>query len=120
HQLVRLASRKADRELKISVIKGRLGYAPFEADTVKLTRRVLERLRVGITPERFMFVNYMEYRPLAPLAPGEYAIIGDSLADTATFKIKYNPSFYSYSWLIRACQNPYRFALRKRTTIQEK
>jgi hypothetical protein len=30
----------------------------------------------------------MELRPLTPLAPGEYAIIGDSLADMATFRVQ--------------------------------
>lgn len=35
-----------------------------------------------------IFVNYMELRPLQPLMPGEYAIIGDSLADMATFRIE--------------------------------
>jgi hypothetical protein len=30
----------------------------------------------------------MELRPLQPLPPGEYAIIGDSLADIATFRVK--------------------------------
>ena len=37
---------------------------------------------------RFLFINYMQLRPLASLPPGEYAIIGDSLADIATFTIK--------------------------------
>jgi hypothetical protein len=30
----------------------------------------------------------MQIRPLQPLVPGEYAIIGDSLADMATFRIQ--------------------------------
>src|SRR2546421_2861022 len=46
HQLVRLTSTKSEREVSISVIKGRLGYAPFARDNVKLERRILERLRV--------------------------------------------------------------------------
>jgi hypothetical protein len=30
----------------------------------------------------------MELRPRQPLPPGEYAIIGDSLADIAAFRVK--------------------------------
>ena len=88
HQLVRLMTKGSNRELKISFIKGRKGYAPFDGDTVKLERRLLERLRVSAGPGRILFVNYMELRPQEILAAGEYAIIGDSLADMATFRIK--------------------------------
>ncbi len=88
HQLVRLTRGKSNRELKISVIKGRKGYAPFDEDTLKLKHRMLERLRVQAGPGRIIFVNYMELRPAGVLPPGEYAIIGDSLADMATFQIK--------------------------------
>lgn len=88
HQLVRLTSRKSRRELLISVIKGRKGYAPFESDNVGLGRRLLERLRVEVGKNRYIFVNYMLLRPLQPLAPGEYAIIGDSLSDMAAFRIQ--------------------------------
>lgn len=88
HQLVRLTSKKSRRELIISVIKGRKGYAPFDSDNVRLGRRLLERLRVEISRNRYLFVNYMQMRPLQPLEPGEYAIIGDSLSDMATFRIQ--------------------------------
>jgi len=88
HQLVRLTSSKSERSLKISLIKGRKGYAPFEEDNVRLERRILKRLRVEAGANRFLFINYMQLRPLAYLPPGEYAIIGDSLADIATFRIK--------------------------------
>jgi hypothetical protein len=88
HQLVRLTSRGANRDLKISVIKDRRGYAPFEEDNIRLERRLLKRMRVQAGANRFLFVNYMQLRPLQPLPPGEYAIIGDSLADMATFRIK--------------------------------
>jgi len=37
---------------------------------------------------RYIFVNYMQIRPLTTLPPGEYAIIGDSLSDMATFRIQ--------------------------------
>lgn len=88
HQLVRLTSRKTNRELRISVIKGRKGYAPFADNTIRLERRILDRLRVKAGPSRMIFVNYMEIRPQGILPSGEYAIIGDSLADMATFRIK--------------------------------
>jgi len=88
HQLVRLTTRKSERSLRISVIKGRKGYAPFDEDNIRLQRRILRRLSVPAGPGRMVFVNYMELRPLQPLPPGEYAIIGDSLADMATFRIR--------------------------------
>ncbi|HBB93964.1 MAG TPA: hypothetical protein DC054_01115 [Blastocatellia bacterium] len=88
HQLVRLTRSRSERSLKISLIKGRKGYAPFEEDNVQLGRRILKRLRVEAGKNRFLFINYMELRPLASLPPGEYAIIGDSLADIATFRIE--------------------------------
>ena len=88
HQLVRLAATKSNRQLRISVVKGRDGYAPFDSDTIGLEHRLLERLRVSAGPNRILFVNYMELRPKSVLSPGEYAIIGDSLADMATFRVK--------------------------------
>jgi hypothetical protein len=88
HQLVRLTTHKSERSLRISVIKGRKGYAPFDEDNIRLQRRVLRRLNVPAGPGRTILVNYMELRPLQPLAPGEYAIIGDSLTDIAPFRVK--------------------------------
>ncbi|PYS24010.1 MAG: hypothetical protein DMF72_06780 [Acidobacteria bacterium] len=88
HQLVRLAGGKSERSLKISVIKGRRGYAPFDGDNIRLERIILKRLHVEAGPNRFLFINYMQLRPLQPLPAGEYAIIGNSLADMATFRIK--------------------------------
>ena len=88
HQLVRLTPGKSERSLKISLVKGRKGYAPFEEDNVRLVRRILKRLRVEAGANRFLFINYMQLRPLVSLPPGEYAIIGDSLADIATFRIE--------------------------------
>jgi hypothetical protein len=43
---------------------------------------------VSVGQNRTIFVNYMEFRPVGTLPPGEYAIIGDALADMATFRIK--------------------------------
>ena len=87
HQLVRLTAEKSERSLKISIIRGRKGYAPFDEDNIRLQRRILQRLSVQAGPSRMIYVNYMELRPLQPLPPGEYAIIGDSLADIATFRV---------------------------------
>ena len=88
HQLVRLTSKRSARELAISVLKGRKGYAPFESDNVRLEHRILERLQVETSKGRYIFVNYMQIRPRTTLPPGEYAIIGDSLSDMATFRIQ--------------------------------
>jgi hypothetical protein len=88
HLLVRLASRDSRRELAISMTKGRKGYGSFESDTVRLERRLLDRLEMETGKNRILFVNYMQLRPVGSLAPGEYAIIGDSLADIATFRVQ--------------------------------
>jgi hypothetical protein len=88
HLLVRLASKESRRELAIALTKGRKGYGSFESDTVRLERRLLERLEMETSKNRILFVNYMHLRPMKPLAPGEYAIIGDSLADIATFRVQ--------------------------------
>ena len=88
HQLVRLTRKGSGRELNVSVVKGLKGYAPFEEDSVRLEHRLLKRLRVETSRNRYLFVNYMLIRPLNPLKPGEYAIIGDSLSDMATFRIQ--------------------------------
>jgi hypothetical protein len=88
HQLVRLTRSKTDRSLKISLIKGRKGYAPFAEDNVPVERRILRRMKVSAGANRFLFVNYLELRPRGPLRSGEYAIIGDSFADVATFRVE--------------------------------
>jgi hypothetical protein len=88
HQLVRLTSKESRRELVISLIKGRKGYGAFESDTIELERLLLERLQVQTSKNRILFVNYMQLRPVKSLESGEYAIIGDSLADIATFRVQ--------------------------------
>jgi hypothetical protein len=88
HQLVRLTSNTSERSLKISLIKGQKGYAPFAEANVQLERRILRRMRVSAGQNRFLFVNYLELRPREPLRAGEYAIIGDSLVDIATFRVE--------------------------------
>lgn len=88
HLLVRLTSKKSSRQFTITLIKGRKGYAPLNEENIRLDYRVLERLRVETGRGRILFVNYMEIRPRQRLQPGEYAIIGDSLSDIATFSIE--------------------------------
>jgi hypothetical protein len=87
HQLVRLSSQKSKRRFTVVSIKGRKGYSPLQVESVKLDYRLLERVTFALGGGRFMFLNYMEIRPRVPLTPGEYAIIGDSLLDIATFRI---------------------------------
>jgi hypothetical protein len=88
HQLVRLMSRKGGRRFTASVIKGRKGYLPLDTENVRLDYRIIERLQVEVSKNRILFINYMEIRPRTPLSTGEYAIIGNSLADIATFRIE--------------------------------
>lgn len=88
HLLIRLTSKKASRQFTITLMKGRKGYAPLDEENIRLDYRILERLRVEAGKGRILFVNYMEVHPRQPLAPGEYAIIGDALSDIATFSIK--------------------------------
>lgn len=88
HLLVRLRSKKDSRRFTITTIKGRKGYAPLYEDNIRLDYRILERLLVEAGRGRVLFVNYMEIKPRQRLEPGEYAIIGDSLADIATFSVE--------------------------------
>lgn len=88
HLLVRLESRKSSRRFVITTTKGRKGYSPLDEENVRLDYKVLERLRVEAGRGRILFINYMEIHPRQGLAPGEYAIIGDSLEDIATFRVE--------------------------------
>jgi hypothetical protein len=88
HQLVRLTGQKNRRRFTVVTTKGRMGYSPLEVESIRLEYRLLERLRVAGGSGRFLFLNYMELRPRQELAPGEYAIIGHSLLDIATFRIQ--------------------------------
>ncbi|MEA2206132.1 MAG: hypothetical protein QOE77_2908 [Blastocatellia bacterium] len=87
HQLVRLTRKKDARRFTVVSTKGRKGYSPMDAETVKLEYRLLERVPVRSGPGLITFLNYMELRPRQELTPGEYAIIGDSLLDIAAFRI---------------------------------
>lgn len=88
HQLVQLKSDKSTRRFTVISTKGRKGYSPLENESIRLEYRLLERLPVEIGKGRSLFLNYMEIHPRRQLAPGEYAIIGDSLLDIATFRIQ--------------------------------
>ena len=88
HQLVRLTTKKDMRRFTVVSIKGRKGYSPMDAETIKLEYRLLERVQVRRGPGVIMFLNYMELRPRQELTPGEYAIIGDSLLDISAFRIQ--------------------------------
>ena len=88
HQLVQLTSNKSTRRFTIISTKGRKGYSPLDNESIRLQYRLLERLPVEISKGRSLFLNYMEIHPRRQLAPGEYAIIGDSLLDIATFRIQ--------------------------------
>lgn len=88
HLLIRLTSKKASRRFTITRTRGRKGYSPPSEENVRLDYRILERLRVQAGKGRILFINYMEIRPRQPLAPGEYAVVGNSLADIATFSVK--------------------------------
>jgi hypothetical protein len=88
HQLVRLTAKKDARRFTVVSIKGRKGYSPMDAETIKLEYRLLERVPVRRGPGLITFLNYMELRPRQELTPGEYAIIGDSLLDIAAFRIQ--------------------------------
>ncbi|HEV7857439.1 MAG TPA: hypothetical protein VGO91_02210 [Pyrinomonadaceae bacterium] len=83
HTLDRLAFR-----FTIVAEKGHRGFSPLAVENVELQYRIVERLPVDAGKNRVLFINYMEIRPRHPLSPGEYAIIGNSLSDIATFRSK--------------------------------
>ena len=88
HQLVQLTRNKSTRGFTVISTKGRKGYSPLENESIRLQYRLLERFPIELGKGRSLFLNYMEIHPSRQLAPGEYAIIGDSLSDIATFRIQ--------------------------------
>lgn len=88
HQLVRLTGKKGNRRFTVVSTKGRKGYSPMAAETIELKYQILERLQVAVGKGRILFINYLELSPRYELPIGEYAIIGDSLQDIATFRIQ--------------------------------
>ena len=77
--LVWLTPHKGSRRVTVVAQKGLSGFAISSEQIVKPSVRVLARLEGEEV--------FMEARPRASLAPGEYAIIGDDLRRIATFRI---------------------------------
>ena len=88
HQLVQLTGKKSTRRFTVISIKGHKGYSPLESESIRLEYRLLERLRIEAGKGSYLFLNYLEIHPRHQLMPGEYAIVGDSLSDIATFRIQ--------------------------------
>ncbi|OLE52965.1 MAG: hypothetical protein AUG51_15670 [Acidobacteria bacterium 13_1_20CM_3_53_8] len=76
--LVRLDERRGARRVTAIAQKGIRGFAIDSEQIIKPHFTVIARAS-GMT--------FMEIRPRAPLAPGEYAVIGSDLARIATFRI---------------------------------
>jgi len=87
HLLLQLEAKSERRQFTVVSEKGRKGYAPLAKQNVKLDYRILERLKVQVNRGRMMFVNYLELRPRQVLRTGEYAVVGDSFQDIATFRV---------------------------------
>ena len=77
--LVRLTPHKGARRVTVVAQKGLSGFAVSSEEIVKPSVRVLTRLEGDDI--------FMEGRPRASLAPGEYAIIGNDLTRIATFRV---------------------------------
>jgi hypothetical protein len=80
--LVWLTPHKGARRVTVVAQKGLSGFAVSSAEIVKPSVRVLARLEGDDI--------FMEGRPRASLAPGEYAIIGNDLTRIATFRVALN------------------------------
>jgi hypothetical protein len=87
HLLLQLQSKNDRRMFTVISEKGRRGFAPLATQNVRLNYRILERLQVPSGKGVVLFINYLELRPRQPLKSGEYAILGNSLKDLATFRI---------------------------------
>ena len=77
--LVWLTPHKGSRRVTVVAQKGLSGFAIASEEIVKPSVRVLARLEGDEI--------FMEGRPRASLAPGEYAIIGGDLTRIATFRV---------------------------------
>ena len=77
--LVWLTPHRGARRVTVVAQKGLSGFAVASEQIVKPLVRVLSRLDGDQV--------FMEARPRASLAPGEYAIIGDDPARIATFRV---------------------------------
>jgi hypothetical protein len=76
--LVWLTPHKGARRVTAIVQRGMSGYAISSEEIIKPTIR-------GLVKDGELV--FMEVRPRVSLMPGEYAIIGDDLARTATFRV---------------------------------
>jgi hypothetical protein len=89
--LIRLTRRKGARRFAAVTEKGKSGFLPLSTEAIKLHYRLLTRVPVSAGSGGIIYVLYVELRVLSPLAPGEYAIVGNDLANTATFRIPAMP-----------------------------
>jgi len=86
--LIRLTDRKGARRFTAVTEKGKGGFSPLSTEAIKLHYRLLTRVPVSAgSGGAVIYVLYVELRAQGPLAPGEYAIVGNDLANTATFRI---------------------------------
>lgn len=88
--LIRLTGRKGARRFTAVAEKGKGTFSPLSTEAVKLRYRLLTRVPVR-AGAGVIYVLYVELRAQGPLAPGEYAIVGNDLANTATFRIPAAP-----------------------------
>jgi hypothetical protein len=85
--LIHLTGRKGARRFTGVTGKGKGEFSPLSTEAIKLGYRLLTRVPVSTDSGAIIYVLYVELRVLSPLAPGEYAIVGNDLANTATFRI---------------------------------
>jgi len=85
--LLQLENKNRRRQFTVISEKGRAGFAPLASENIRLDYRILERLEVPSSRGVILFINYLELRPRHRLQPGDYAIIGNSLKDIATFRV---------------------------------
>jgi len=88
HLLLQLESKNRRRRFTVISERGRAGFSPLATENIRLDYRILERLEVPSGKGLVLFINYLELRPRRRLQPGEYAILGNSLKDIATFRVE--------------------------------
>ena len=88
HLLLQLESKNRRRRFTVISERGHAGFSPLATENIRLDYRILERLEVPSGKGLVRFINYLELHPRRPLGPGEYAILGNSLKDIATFRVE--------------------------------
>jgi len=88
HLLLQLEIKNRQRQFTVISEKGQAGLSALASENVRLDYRILERLQVPSARGVILFINYLELRPRQQLRPGEYAILGNSLKDIATFRVE--------------------------------